>query len=545
MLRPKILDTLKDYSHDKFFRDALAGLVVGIFSLPLAIAFSIASGVGPERGIITAVIAGFIVSFLGGSRTQIGGPTGAFVIIIYSIVQNYGINGLLIATVMAGIFLILLGIFKAGTLIKFIPHSVIVGFTSGIALIIFSSQISDALGLEIGSLPSDFIEKMSVIFSNISHFNVYSLAIAAGTILLMTLWPKRLKVPGSIVAIFIFSFLAFTLSLPVETIGSRFGELSMSLSFISFHSIDLSIIRKLISPAFTIAILAAIESLLSAVVADGMIGSKHRPNTELVAQGAANIAAPLFGGIPATGALARTAINIKNGGRTPIAGIVNSFVILITMLFLGNYVKHIPMACLAGILMVVAYNMSEWRSFLSMIKMSKSSLTVVLATFFFTVFVDLTFAIEMGLILASLMFIGKMTMYTNISKIDIEDDIAGESEDLEALPEGILAYEVNGPLFFGAAYKLKEEMESISSDAEVIIVKMGNVPMIDSSGIHLLEDIVKEMKAEKIEMLISGMQPQILEMLERSGLDQKIGRDKLFDRFDQALTAAKENILKK
>lgn len=545
MLRPKILDTLKDYSHEKFFRDALAGIVVGIFSLPLAIAFSIASGVGPERGIITAVIAGFIVSFLGGSRTQIGGPTGAFVIIIYSIVQNYGINGLLISTVMAGIFLILLGIFKAGTLIKFIPHSVIVGFTSGIALIIFSSQLSDALGLEIGSLPSDFIEKMSVIFSNISHFNAYSLAIAAGTILLMTLWPKRVKVPGSIVAIFIFSFLAFTLSLPVETIGSRFGELSMSLSFISFHSIDLSIIRKLISPAFTIAILAAIESLLSAVVADGMIGSKHRPNTELVAQGAANIVAPLFGGIPATGALARTAINIKNGGRTPIAGIVNSFVILITMLFLGNYVKHIPMACLAGILMVVAYNMSEWRSFLSMMKMSKSSLTVVLATFFFTVFVDLTFAIEMGLILASLMFISKMTMYTNISKIDIEDDSTGESEDLEALPEGILAYEVNGPLFFGAAYKLKEEMENISSDAEVIIVKMGNVPMIDSSGIHLLEDIVKEMKAEKIEMLISGMQPQILEMLERSGLEQKIGRDKLFDRFDQALDSAKENILKK
>ncbi len=549
MLRPKIIDTLKDYSLKKFIRDAFAGIVVGIVSLPLAIAFAIASGVTPERGLYTAIIAGFIISVLGGSRVQIGGPTGAFVVIVYSIIQTYGINGLLIATMLAGIFLVILGLLKAGTLIKFIPHSVIVGFTSGIAFIIFSSQISDALGLGLKDLPSEFIEKMWVIFSNISNVNISALFIAFGTILIMSLWPKAIKIPGSIIALLIFSLIAYYFKLPVETIGSRFGDIAVNIPFPSLPYADITTIRKLLSPAFTIAILASIESLLSAVVADGMIGGKHRPNMELVAQGAANIVVPMFGGIPATGAIARTATNIKNGGRSPVAGIVSSIVLFFILIFFGSFVNKIPMAALAGVLIVVAYNMSEWRSFISMIKVSRSSMFVLLTTFFMTILVDLTFAIEMGLVLASMMFIGKMTMYTNITQIDAEDDNSENAQDLQdelakmsvnKLPKEIIIYEVNGPLFFGAAYKFKEEMESLKNGAKAIVIRMRNVPMMDSSGIHFLHDVYRLFKKNNTQLIISGAQPQVYDMIEKSGLAEELGEDHIIARFDDAIKKALE-----
>ncbi len=425
MLKPKLFTTFKSYSKQQFIADATAGIIVGIVALPLAIAFGIASGVTPEKGIITAIIAGFIISFFGGSRVQIGGPTGAFIIIVYGIIQNYGTTGLAIATIMAGIILVIMGLVKFGSLIKFIPYPVIVGFTSGIALLIFSTQIKDFFGLTMAKVPTEFHEKWIAYFRVFSTVNYYVLGIALFALLIMIFWPKVThRIPGSLVAIIITSIVVIVFKLPVDTIGSKFGEIPSNLPSPSFYEIDLTIIKNLIGPATVIALLAAIESLLSAVVADGMIGGKHRSNMELIAQGLANIIVPIFGGIPATGAIARTATNIKNGGRTPVAGIIHAITLLLIMLFFGSYAKLIPMATLAAILIIVSYNMSEWHAFKSLLKSPKSDVAVLLTTFFLTVIFDLTIAIEIGMVLSVLLFMKRMAEVSNVSIItrELEDE---------------------------------------------------------------------------------------------------------------------------
>ncbi|MEP6846989.1 MAG: SulP family inorganic anion transporter, partial [Panacibacter sp.] len=409
MFKPKLFDTLRNYSSKQFSKDLVAGLIVGIVALPLAIAFAIASGVSPEKGLFTAVIAGFIVSALGGSKVQIGGPTGAFIVIVYGIVQQYGVNGLIIATFIAGVLLIIMGLARLGTVIKFIPHPLIVGFTSGIALIIFSSQIKDFFGLQMGVVPADFLYKWESYFTHLESVNVYAAAMAAATVVIIFLWPRVThKLPGSLIAILITTAAVEILHLPVETIGSRFGAIPSSLPKPVIPDLDFDTIKNLIRPAFTIALLGGIESLLSAVVSDGMIGGNHRSNMELVAQGTANIFSSLFGGIPATGAIARTVTNVKNGGRTPVAGITHAFTLLLIMLFVGKWAALIPMATLAGILVVVAYNMSEWENFISVLKGSRSDIAVLLTTFLLTVLIDLTVAIEVGMVLAAFLFMRKM-----------------------------------------------------------------------------------------------------------------------------------------
>ncbi|MFZ1313169.1 MAG: SulP family inorganic anion transporter, partial [Chitinophagaceae bacterium] len=424
MFRPKIVDTLKSYSRQQFSRDLMAGLIVGIVALPLAIAFAIASGVSPEKGLYTAVIAGFIISAMGGSRVQIGGPTGAFIVIVYGIVQVHGVNGLIIATFMAGIMLIIMGFARLGSVIKFIPHPLIIGFTSGIALIIFSSQMKDFFGLQMGVVPADFLDKWISYVANFRTVNVYAVLLAVATVLIILFWPKIThKIPGSLIAILVTTAAMQWFNLPVETIGSRFGSIPSSLPTPVVPDIDFATIKELIQPAFTIALLGGIESLLSAVVADGMIGGNHKSNMELVAQGTANIFSSLFGGIPATGAIARTATNVKNGGRTPVAGIIHAITLLLIMLFVGKWAALIPMATLAGILVVVAYNMSEWESFMSVFKGPRSDVAVLLTTFFLTVIIDLTVAIEIGMILAAFLFMRKMIKFSDVSMLtkDLED----------------------------------------------------------------------------------------------------------------------------
>ncbi|MEK6616584.1 MAG: SulP family inorganic anion transporter, partial [Bacteroidota bacterium] len=416
MFVPKLFVTLKDYKREQFYKDLISGIVVGVVALPLCIAFAIASGVSPEKGLVTGVIGGFLISFLGGSRVQIGGPTGAFIVIVYGIVQQFGIDGLIIATFLAGIILLIMGLARMGSVIKFIPHPLIVGFTSGIALIIFSSQIKDFFGLSMGTVPADFVSKWREYFFNFNSVNIYAIAIAAGTILISVLFPKiTLKVPGSLLAILISTVAVQYFHLNVETIGSKFGEISSAFPIPHIPNFDFSTVQKLIQPAFTIALLGGIESLLSAVVSDGMIGGNHKSNIELVGQGIANIVSSLFGGIPATGALARTATNVKSGGRTPVAGIIHSLVLLLIMLVAGKWATLIPLSCLAGILVVVAYNMSEWRSFISVLRTSKSDGAVLLSTFALTVFVDLTVAIEIGMVLAVFLFMRRMTQISNVN----------------------------------------------------------------------------------------------------------------------------------
>ena len=464
MLKPKLLETLKHYDRQQFGRDVMAGVIVGVVALPLAIAFAIASGVSPEKGLFTAVIAGFIISALGGSRVQIGGPTGAFIVIVYGIVQQYGVGGLTIATCMAGVLLILLGLARMGAVIKFIPYPLIVGFTSGIALIIFSSQIKDLLGLTItGAVPADLIYKWKVYAEHISSVNGYSVLLAAVSILLIILWPKvTRKIPGSLIAILVTTLAALFFHLPVETIGSRFGSIPSSLPVPSIPRLDIDTIRGLIRPAFAIALLGGIESLLSAVVADGMIGGNHRSNMELVAQGTANIFSSLFGGIPATGAIARTATNVKNGGRTPVAGMVHAVTLLLILLCVGRWAALIPMATLAGILVVVAYNMSEWENFLSVLRGPRGDVVVLLTTFFLTVLVDLTLAIEIGMVLAVFLFMRKMIQFSDVSVLrgQLEDTGNGAAERI-VLPADVEIFEITGPLFFGAVYKFKDAMKFI------------------------------------------------------------------------------------
>jgi SulP family sulfate permease len=547
-LKPKLLSTLKDYNKKQFIQDATAGVIVGIVALPLAIAFGIASGVTPEKGIITAIIAGFIISAFGGSRVQIGGPTGAFIIIVYGIVQEYGTAGLAIATIMAGIILIIMGFVKFGSLIKFIPYPVSVGFTSGIALLIFSTQIKDFFGLHIERVPSEFHGKWLSYIRALPSIDYNVLIIALLALLIIIFWSKVThRIPGSLVAILITTFIVQVFKLPVDTIGSRFGEIPSNIPDPTTFEMSLSVIRDLIGPATVIALLAAIESLLSAIVADGMIGGKHRSNMELIAQGLANIFTPLFGGIPATGAIARTATNIKNGGRTPIAGIIHSLTLLLIMLFFGQYAKLIPMATLAAILVMVAYNMSEWQSFVSIFKSPKSDIAVLLTTFFLTVIFDLTIAIEIGMVLAVLLFMKRMAEVSNVSVItrELEDEVEEKDPnaiDRKLIPDGVEVFEINGPFFFGAAKKFKDQMAIVEKPPKVRIIRMRNVPAIDATGLQTLKDFYSDAQKHKTHLILSGVHTQPLFAMTQAGTLDLFGEENIFGNVDDALDRAREII---
>lgn len=548
IFRPKLIDTLKTYTRKQFTNDLFAGIIVGVVALPLAIAFAIASGVTPEKGLITAVVAGFIISVLGGSRVQIGGPTGAFIVIVYGIVQMYGVSGLIVATFMAGIMLIIMGLARLGTIIKYIPHPLIIGFTSGIALIIFSSQVKDFLWLSMGAVPADFLEKWKAFFLNISSINIYAVAVTVATILIIVLWPKvSKKIPGSLIAILVTTAIVQLFHLPVETIGSRFGVISSSIPALKFPLVDFATFKQLIQPAFTIAMLGAIESLLSAVVADGMISGNHRSNTELIAQGTANIFSSFFGGIPATGAIARTATNVKNGGRTPVAGIVHSITLLFILLVAGRWASLIPIANLAGILIIVAYNMSEWKNFMSILKGPKGDVLVLLITFFLTVLIDLTVAIEVGIVLAAFLFMRNMIKFSGVSTYtaEIKDEDFGYDlvENQYQVPKGVEVFEITGPLFFGAAYKFKDALKYLEKHPKVLIIRMRHVPLIDATGIQVLQEVSKNLKNHHTKIIVSEVSSkQVLKELQDSRLLFAIGKGNVLETFEQALEKAKREV---
>lgn len=511
-------------------------------AIPLAIAFAISSGLPPEQGLFTAIVAGFLISLLGGSRVQIGGPTGAFVIIVYGIVYKYGTEGLLIATLMAGIFLMIMGFVKFGGLIKFVPHPVIVGFTSGIAVVIFSSQMRDFFGLQINDVPADFVEKWKVFAAHFHTFDLHALSVAAATVLILIVWPKfSRRIPGSLVALFVTSGAVAALGWPVETIGTRFGELPHRLPLPHLPHLDLTTARHLFQPALTIALLGAMESLLSATVSDGMIGGKHRSNIELIAQGAANVGSSFFCGMPATGAIARTVTNIRNGGKTPVAGIIHALTVLLALLFFGGWLRFIPLACLAGILVVVAYHMSEWRSFLGLLKASPGEVAVLLGTFFATVFVDLTFAIELGIVLSVFLFAKRMSEVQNVRLITGSiDDGEGEERPLMSYsaPKGVEIYEVDGPLFFGAVHQFEETDRFVSQKPKVRILRFRNLPMIDSSGLHALKTFHEKCRKRGIRLLLTSLHVQPLNEMVKSDLYDLIGEENVFgnmkDTFEKA-----------
>ena len=532
-----MIDTLHQFDRAQFSKDVVAGIVVGVVALPLAIAFAIASGVSPEKGLITAVIAGFIISAFGGSRVQIGGPTGAFIVIVYGIVQQHGVNGLLVSTLLAGIMLIVMGFARLGSVIKFIPHPLIVGFTAGIAVIIFSSQIKDLFGLPIQDVPAGFIDKWSLYFGHFSSVSIWSLLIATGTISLIVVF-NRLKwvVPGSLVSIFLFTILVQLFQLPVETIGSKFGDIPSSIPQPMVPDLNWDLLQASIKPAFTIALLAGIESLLSAVVADGVIGGNHRSNMELVAQGGANIASALFGGIPATGAIARTMTNIRSGGRTPVAGIVHSVVLLVIMLAAAQWAVFIPMSCLAGILVVVAFNMSEYHTFYEVVRGNRGDAAVLLTTFFLTVLFDLTLALEVGMILAVFLFFRTMVQISNVKSLfaEEESDARDIAEGAE-VPRDVMVFQLSGPLFFGAAYKFKDTIRALKIKPRVIILRMNHVPVIDGTGLRMIGDVLNMCNSDKIRLIVSEVQPQVAAELKRSRLLFKIGKRYVTPDFGTAL----------
>ena len=536
IFKPKFFSVLNgNYSRKQFTTDTMAGIVVGIVALPLAVAFAVASGVSPDKGLITAIIAGLIVSVLGGSRVQIAGPTGAFIVIVYSILAQYGLDGLLISTIMAGIFLIVFGLLRLGALLKYFPHPLIVGFTSGIAVVIFSTQIKDALGMEINDLPAGFIEKWGAYFEHLSAVNGYAVAITIATILLVVFSKKVIKkIPGSIIAIVLGTVAVQVLQLPVSTIETYFGEIPTSFHF-EIPKIDFENLGYYFQPALTIALLGAIESLLSAVVADGMIGGNHRSNTELIGQGIANIVTPFFGGIPATGAIARTATNVKNGGRTPVAGIIHAITLLLIMLFFGRWVKLIPMACLAGILITVAYNMSEWRTFRSILKGSVFDILVLLSTFFLTVLVDLTVAIEIGIVLSAILFMKRMADLGKTIPTRIDSDVI---EDYSVLPKGIGIYEISGPLFFASAKEYCEVLKSIGFESKVIIIRMRHVPFVDATGLHNFKEALKILKDSGKKVVLSGVNDAVGADLKKSGIDRIVGEENIYSLFEKAVIGA-------
>ena len=548
MLVPKLFTTLQDYNREQFTRDVIAGVIVGIVALPLAIAFAIASGLSPERGLYTAIVAGFIISLLGGSRVQIGGPTGAFVVIVSGIVAQHGVDGLVIATLMAGFMLVAFGIFRLGGAIKFIPYPVTIGFTSGIALIIFSSQIRDLLGLEMQSVPSAFLPKWDAYAHAFDTVNPWALVVAVATLSIIMVWPRiSTRIPGPFVALIVTTVLAQLLHLPVETIGARFGAIHAGLPQPSIPHLSLPIIQALAGPAFTIALLAAVESLLSAVVADGMIGGRHRSNMELVAQGVANIASPIFGGMPATGAIARTATNVKNGGRTPVAGMVHAITLLLITLFFGRWAAQIPLATLAAILVVVAFHMSEWRTFVSESRAPKSDVAVLFTTFLLTVLVDLTVAIEVGMVLAAFLFMRRMAEVTNISVlthefIDPVDDFERDPNAVRrrVIPEGVQVYEITGPFFFGAAEMFKDRVGRIVGKPKVLIIRMRHVPAIDSTGLHALRELVHRSRKEGMLVILSDVHAQPVVALERAGLYDELAEANIHGNIDDALNRARE-----
>lgn len=536
IFNPKIFSVInRDYTRKQFTADLLAGIVVGIVALPLAIAFAVASGVSPERGLVTAVIAGFLISFLGGSRVQIGGPTGAFIVIIVGIIAQYGLNGLLISTIMAGFILIAFGLLKLGSLLKYFPHPLIVGFTSGIAVVIFSTQVKDALGLEITELPSGFIEKWGSYFNNLSTLNLYAIAITAITILLVV-FAKRFfsKIPGSIIAIIIGTAAVQLFQLPVSTIESFFGEIPNTFHFEMLH-FDFKELGHYVQPAITIAFLGAIESLLSAVVSDGMIGANHRSNTELIAQGVANVVTPFFGGIPATGAIARTATNVKNGGRTPIAGIIHAITLLLIMLFFGKWVKLIPMSVLAGILIVVAYNMSEWRTFVSILKGSVFDIIVLVTTFSLTVLVDLTVAIQVGIILSAILFMKRMADLGNVIPERMESDMI---DDYSKYPSEIGIYEISGPLFFASAKEFCEVLKSVGYTKKIMVIRMRHVPFIDATGLRNFKDAIESLMDSGIKIILSGVNDNVCRDLKTKNIVDLVGNENIYNTFDLAIDAA-------
>ena len=542
---PELLYALRGYTRQQAAADVTAGVIVGIVALPLAIAFAIASGLPPEYGIYTAIIAGFLISALGGSRVQIGGPTGAFVVIVYGIVQVHGIAGLTVATVMAGLMLIVMGVVRLGAAIKFIPFPVTTGFTSGIAVVIATSQIRDLLGLRMDSVPAEFVEKWGAYSEHISTINPHALLVAGLSLAIVVGWPRiSRKIPAPFVAVVLGTIAVPVLGLQVETIGSRFGDLTIGIPRPTIPAVSLDLLRELVGPAFTIALLAAVESLLSAVVADGMTGMRHRSNVELVGQGVANVIAPLFGGMPATGAIARTATNVRSGGRTPVAGMVHAVTILLIGIFFGRWVAYIPLAALAAILIVVAYHMSEWRTFAGEFSGPRSDVAVLLTTFLLTVLVDLTIAIEAGMVLAAFLFMKRMAEVTNISAVrgEFADEDTAASEALPDLPSDVAVYEINGPFFFGAAEKFKETVNSIAAPPRVLVLVMRNVPAIDSTGVNALRGLIRRARSEGTRVLVTGVHAQPMVVLARTGFLDEIGDDNLFGTAAEALEAVRVQV---
>lgn len=552
--RPKLFTMMKTYTKANFMTDLMAGIIVGIVALPLAIAFGIASGVSPEKGIITAIVAGFIISFLGGSKVQIGGPTGAFIVIIYGIIQEYGIDGLMVATMMAGVLLILLGIFKLGTVIKFIPYPIIIGFTSGIAVTIFTTQIADIFGLDFKGekVPGDFIGKWILYFHHFDTVNWWNVIVSVVSVFIIAITPKfSKKVPSSLVAIILVTVGVYCLKMYggitcIDTIGDRFS-IKAQLPEAAVPALDWEAIKNLFPVAITIAVLGAIESLLSAAVADGVIGDRHDSNTELIAQGIANFVSPIFGGIPATGAIARTMTNINNGGKSPVAGIVHAVVLLLILLFLMPLAQYIPMACLAGVLVIVSYNMSGWRVFKGLLKNPKSDVAVLLITFFLTVIFDLTVAIEVGLVIACVLFMKRVMETTKISVITDEIDPNNES-DLEVheehlmIPQGVEVYEINGPYFFGIATKFEEIMSRLGDRPKIRIIRMRKVPFIDSTGIHNLTTLCEMSQKENIHIILSGVNEKVHKVLEKSGFYELLGEENICSNINEALEVATREI---
>lgn len=554
LFKPQLWSDLRHYDRKTLAADAMAGLIVGIVALPLAIAFGIASGVSPETGIVTAIVAGFLVSAFGGSSVQIGGPTGAFIVIVYGIVQQYGMGGLTVATLMAGAFLVLLGVFRLGTIIKYIPYPIVVGFTSGIAVTIFTTQVKDLLGLTTGPVPADFVAKWATYVQALPTVDPWSTAVGVLSVVAIALTPRlSRKVPGSLVAIVVMTVAAYLLRTyagveSIETIGDRFS-IRAELPSAAVPVLTWEGVKQLVQPALTIAVLGAIESLLSATVADGVTGRRHDSNQELIGQGIANLCSPLFGGIPATGAIARTMTNINNGGRTPVAGIVHAAVLLLIFLVFMPLAQYIPMACLAGVLVVVSYNMSGWRTFRELLANPKSDVAVLLITFLLTVLFDLTIAIEVGLVIACLLFMRRMAETTRVSVITEEID-PNEESDVETheehlpIPSSVEVYEINGPYFFGIANKFEDVMATMADRPKVRIIRMRRVPFIDSTGLHNLKNLCTMNHREGTHIVLSGVEPAVREVLEHAGFDSLLGRDHICASINEALEVAR-HILKR
>jgi sulfate permease, SulP family len=548
LLVPKLFTTLRSYDRRQFLADVSAGTIVGVVALPLAIAFAIASGVSPQRGLVTAIVAGFIISALGGSRVQIGGPTGAFVVIVYGIVQQHGLAGLTAATLMAGVILILMGVAQLGQIIKFIPHPVVTGFTSGIAVVIFSSQVKDLLGLRMGDVPVAFLSKWAAYARAMGSVSRPSLLLASLALGILLVWPRiSRRVPAALVAILVTSGLVYALHLPVDTVSSRFGDIQGALPHPVLPRLSLDATLLLVGPAFSIAMLGAIESLLSAVVADGMIGSRHRSNMELVAQGVANIVSPLFGGIPATGAIARTATNVKNGGRTPVAGMTHALVLLLITLFFARWAGLIPLPTLAAILVVVAYHMSEWRTFAAELRASKGDVAVLVAVFLLTVLVDLTVAIQLGMVLAAFLFMRRMAEVSNVRAVtdalrERDLDAPDDAQHARSIPDGVEIYEISGAFFFGAAETFKDTLGRIARRPKVLILRMRDVSLLDSTGVRALRDVIARSRRDGTLVLISEVHAQPALILQRSGLSAELGTDNVLMSLEDSIDRARAHV---